>query len=103
LRNAGVDPSPLERSEPRDRRAELLQEFFDLSRRELAGECGAKARAYLEHRGFPHDAIESTDLGVVPAAGRTRQVLERAGYRQAEIAAAGILADSRWPGRLCGV
>ena len=33
---------------------------------------------------------------------RTREALRGGGYRQAEIAAAGVLADSRWPGRLCG-
>jgi DNA primase len=32
----------------------------------------------------------------------TRQRLERAGYSEAEIRVSGILADSRWPGRLCG-
>jgi DNA primase len=98
----GVDPSPLDRAEPRDRRADLLQKFFDLSRRELAGERGGDARAYLARRGFPHDMIESTGLGLVPAPAATRQLLQRAGYREAEIAASGILADSRWPGRLCG-
>jgi DNA primase len=99
---AGVDPSPLDRPEPRDRRADLLQEFFDLCRRELIGDGGADARVYLERRSFPHDAIESTGLGLVAAPVRTRQLLERAGYREDEIAASGILADSRWPGRLCG-
>jgi DNA primase len=29
-------------------------------------------------------------------------VLEGAGYTEAEIEASGVLADSRWPGRLCG-
>ncbi len=29
-------------------------------------------------------------------------MLEQAGYRQEEIAKAGVFADSRWPGRLCG-
>jgi DNA primase len=98
----GVDPSPLDRTRPRDRRADLLQLFFDHCRRELAGERGTEARAYLERRGFPTDAIESTGLGLVPAPGATRQLLERAGYREGEIAASGVLADSRWPGRLCG-
>lgn len=98
----GVDPSPLDRPQPRDRRADLLQQFFDHCRRELAGERGTEARGYLVRRGFPGDAIESTGLGLVPAATSTHQLLERAGYRESEIAASGILADSRWPGRLCG-
>jgi DNA primase len=32
----------------------------------------------------------------------THRLLERAGYQLTEIAAAGILADARWPDRLCG-
>jgi hypothetical protein len=99
---AGVDPSPLDRPQPRDRRADLLQEFFDHCRRELAGEHGIEARAYLERRDFPRDAIEGTGLGLVSAPSSTRQLLGRAGYREGEIAASGTLADSRWPGRLCG-
>jgi hypothetical protein len=99
---AGVDPSPLERPQPRDQRADLLREFFDLCRRELAGEDGAEARAYLERRGFPPEAIADSGLGVVPAPGVTRRLLERAGYRPEELKKAGVLADSRWPGRLCG-
>jgi DNA primase len=99
---AGVDPSPLDRLQPRDRRADLLQAFFDHSRRELASERGARARTYLERRGFPADAIQATSLGLVPALGDTRQLLERAGYSEAEIKASNIVADSRWPGRLCG-
>jgi DNA primase len=98
----GVDPSPLDRPEPRDRRADLLEEFFDHCRRELASGHGTEARAYLERRDFPSDAIESTGLGLVPPASNTRQLLERADYRVDETMATGILADSRWPGRLCG-
>ncbi len=99
---ADVDPSPLDRPHPHDRRADLLRDFFDLCRRELAGKGGAEARAYLERRGFPNEAIADSDLGVVPAPGKTRRLLERAGYPPAEIANAGVIADSRWPGRLCG-
>lgn len=99
---AGVDLSPLDRPEPRDRRADLLHDFFDLCRRELVSERGAEARTYLERRGLPPDAIESSGVGLVPAPALTRETLTRAGYREAEIAATGVLADSRWPGRLCG-
>lgn len=42
---ANVDPSPLERSEPRDRKAELLQEVDALCRRELMSERGWQAQA----------------------------------------------------------
>lgn len=99
---AGVDASPLERPQPRDRRADLLRDFFGLCRFELVGEGGGEARGYLERRGFPDEAIPDSGLGVVPAPEKTRSLLERAGYPPAEIAKAGILADSRWPGRLCG-
>lgn len=99
---AGVDPSPLDRPQPRDRRAELLHDFFDLCHRELAGDGGSAARAYLERRGFPHEAIADSGLGVVPASAKTGRLLERLGYRPSEIAGAGVLSDSRWPGRLCG-
>ncbi len=99
---AGVDPAPLERPQPRDRRAGLLRAFFEYCRRELAGERGAAARAYLERRGFPQEAIADAGLGVVPPSAETGRWLERAGYRPGEIARAGVLADSRWPGRLCG-
>jgi DNA primase len=99
---AGIDPSPLDRSHPRDRRAELLNDFFELCRRELAGDGGASARAYLERRGFPSEAIADIGLGLVPASAETSRLLERLGYRPSEIASAGVLSDSRWPGRLCG-
>lgn len=101
-RRAGIDSAPIDRPVPRDRRAELLHDFFDLCQRELLSERGAEARAYLERRGVPHDAVESLGVGVVPAPGRTHEVLTRGGYRKTEIVTAGILADSRWPGRLCG-
>ena len=99
---AGVDTTPLERTQPPDRRTDLLHTFFEHCRRELAGDRGAKARAYLERRGFPHDSILHTGLGIVPTARSTHHLLEHAGYSKAEIEASGILADSRWPGRLCG-
>jgi hypothetical protein len=99
---ACVDPSPLERSRPRDRRADLLKAFFEVCRFELIGEGGADARAYLDRRGFPDEAIPDSGLGLVPAPSKTSRLLERAGYRAAEIASAGVLADSRWAGRLCG-
>ena len=101
-RRAGVDPSPIERAAPRDRRADLLEDFFSLCRRELLSQRGGTAREYLERRGFPGEAIESSGLGFVPSVGRVREALGPAGYREAEIDEAGIVADSRWPGRLCG-
>src|SRR5262245_17233807 len=99
---AGVDTAPLDHPRPRDPRSELFERFFELARSELAGERGAKARAYLEGRGFAAEAIENSSLGVVPPAAITGQTLLRSGFRRGEIDAAGILANPRWPGRLCG-
>jgi DNA primase len=99
---AGIDPSPLDRAQPRDRRAELLRQFFELCRCELLADGGTPARAYLERRGFPSEAIADSRLGLVPASAETSRLLERLGYRPSEIASAGVLSDSRWPGRLCG-
>jgi hypothetical protein len=99
---AGVDPSPIEHPAPPDRRGELLETFFELASRELIGDRGTKARAYLERRGFPLDAMDHIGLGVVPPAETVRRTLATNGYHDKEIRAAGILADRRWPGRLCG-
>ena len=99
---AGVDPSPIERPGPPDRRGELLEAFFELARGELVGDRGAEACAYLARRGFPFAAIEHAGLGVVPPADATRRTLAESGYHDSEIRAAGILDDRRWPGRLCG-
>ncbi len=99
---AGVDSGPIERAVPRDRRADLLQNFFELCKTELEGEAGVTARAYLARRGLSEPVIHGLGFGVVPAVHRTREALQGSGYAEAEIAAAGVTADSRWPGRLCG-
>lgn len=99
---AGVDSAPIERAAPRNRRADLLRDFFELCKAEFLSGAGAQARSYLGQRGFSDDAIVGSGLGVVPAAARTREALRGGGYSPEEIAAAGIVADSRWPGRLCG-
>ncbi len=99
---AGVDVGPIERAVPRDRRADVLDAFFDLASRELLSERGADVRAYLERRGFPIHAIETLGLGLVPSPNVTRRVLSSHGFEDAEVAATGILSDSRWSRRLCG-
>lgn len=99
---AGVDSSPIERVEPRDRKQELLHDFFRLSRAELLGDAGVAARSYLARRGFPVHAIEKVDLGVAPGELLTKNALKAAGYTELEIAQSGVIADGRWPGRLCG-
>src|SRR4029078_7908159 len=75
---------------------------FRLCRGELQGHADAPARGYLQNRGFPAEAIEQVDLGVVPPELFTKNALDAAGCSQLEIARSGVLADGRWPGRLCG-
>lgn len=99
---AGVDASPLERSEQRDRRAELLDDFFALARGELTGDRGQQARDYLEGRGLPREALETSGLGVVPPASDLRRLLGKGGYSTQEVEESGLLADRRWAGRICG-
>ena len=100
-RRAGVDPAPIGRTE-RNRRSDLLHDFFELCRAELAGEGAAAPRAYLARRGLPGSTLESADLGAIPDGAASRRALRAAGYSDAEIAHSNVLADSRWPGRLCG-
>src|SRR4051794_9393583 len=101
-RRAGVDTAPIERPAPRDRRTDLLHDFFTLCRRELAADAGAAVREYLEQRGLPAPTIERCGLGVVPARRTSADCLRSSGYSDREIEQSGLLADSRWPGRLCG-
>ena len=99
---AGVDPSPIERSQPRDRRADLLRDFFEL--------LPLRARRRGRRRGArvpraPRASLKKRSRTRVSASSRLRRrraPARDAGYRPEEIAKAGILADSRWPGRLCG-
>jgi DNA primase len=99
---AGVDPSRVDRGRPPDRGGELLNDFFKLCRGELRGQAGTPARAYLHERGFPAEQIDQGDLGVVPSELFTKNALEAAGYSELEIARSGVIADGRWPARLCG-
>jgi DNA primase len=99
---AGVDLAPVERVHDRDRRGDLLTNFFALCRKELHGIEGASARSYLERRGLPPSALADIDLGVVPNELVTRNALQASGHSELEIAQSGVLSDGRWPGRLCG-
>ena len=99
---AGVETSSIDRPRPRDRRAELLESFFVICRTELRGNAGAHARAYLAGRGLPTDAIDHAGLGVIPHELATKNALEAVGFSELEVAQSGVLADGRWPGRLCG-
>ena len=99
---AGLDVEVQGRSAPRDRRTDLLHDFYALCQAEFRGEAGHAVRSYLEGRGFPPAATEDLDLGVVPNELWTKNALQTAGYSELEIAHSGVIADGRWPGRLCG-
>jgi hypothetical protein len=99
---AGVDIASTERPTPRDRRSELMADFFALCQAELESDSGNAARAYLGERGFPPAAIPEIGFGVVPDETRTKAALCAASHAELEIARSGLLADGRWPGRLCG-
>jgi DNA primase len=99
---AGVDVAPIERPQRPDRRSELLEDFFLLCQAELRGGCGEAARSYLERRGVPAKALAHENLGAVPNEVFTKNRLREAGYSELEIAQSGVLADGRWPGRVCG-
>ena len=101
---AGVDARELERAEPGERKAKLLNDFFTVCCQELVSDRGANARDYLiDARGFPADRIEDAGIGLVPEQTRTRRELSRVDHVAADIERSGLLADSRWPGRLCGL
>lgn len=99
---AGIETAPIERATPRDRRSELLEEFFKLAQCELVGDRGVRAREHLEQRAFPEGAIETSALGVVPPFALTERALRASGYSDRELEASGLVTDGRWPGRLCG-
>jgi len=99
----GIDSDRLNRPPtPADRKANLLHDAFDHGRRELASERGAAARDYLERRGIPPDRLPDANLGLMPSLDRLRLALLANGYREQDIKASGLLADSRWPGRIVG-
>jgi DNA primase len=100
---AGIDTTQLDRpANSSERKANLLHDTFVLCRHELASERGITARAYLESRGIPADHIDESGLGLMPDNTPVRLALISHGYSEAEIANSGVLADSRWPGRLIG-
>jgi DNA primase len=99
---AGVGIEPIERVQRRDREGDLLGDFFVLCKAELESSEGAAARSYLERRGLPASALADVDLGLVPNEIVTKNALQAAGYSELEIAHSSLLADGRWPGRLCG-
>jgi DNA primase len=99
---AGVEVEPIERVQRPDREGDLLRDFFALCQAELHSREGAAARSYLERRGLPASALADSGLGVVPNELATKNALEASGYSELEIAHSCVLADGRWPGRLCG-
>jgi DNA primase len=100
---AGIDASALDRAPTAgERRVALLNEAFNIASRELLGEHGAAARAYLEHRGIPQDRVAGSELGLMPDRERLRLALLAAGFTRTDIDASHLLSDQRWPGRILG-
>jgi hypothetical protein len=100
---AGIDAGRLDRPPTTaERKASLLEDAILLSRRELTSGGGAAARDYLKRRGIPPDRLEETGLGVMPDHERLRLALISAGHTHADLSASGLLADTRWPGRVVG-
>jgi DNA primase len=100
---AGVEIERLDRPPtPGERKANLLHDAFELCQRELTSDRGEPARGYLCRRGIPQEDIEQTGLGVMPVRERLRLELISAGHSNTDIVASGILADTRWPGRIVG-
>lgn len=97
---AGVDTAPLEHRRPKDRKEELLDQFFERARKELASERGEAARSYLESRGLASNAVLESGLGLVPS--DTAAELMRREFTPEEIEGSGLIADRRWTGRICG-
>lgn len=98
----GADTALVERPVQPDRGAALLGDFVALCRQELVSTQGEVVREYLVQRGLPAEAIETSGLGLVPDRTCSARTLAAAGYSEEEIERAGVHADSRWPGRLCG-
>jgi integrase len=95
-----VDRSPT----ARERREQLIADTFTICREAFHSDAGDPARAYLvEERGFPAESLDSLNLGVMPKPEALAAALAARGYSTDEIAAARVLGDSRWTGRLVGV
>jgi DNA primase len=100
---AGIEIERLDRRPTTaERKANLLHDAFVLCEHELASARAEAARDFLCRRGIPHDRVDETGLGVMPDPTRLRLELLSAGHTDAEISASGLLADTRWPGRIVG-
>lgn len=102
---AGVDASPLDREPTPEEEAErrkggLLEAFFSYARGVLHSDAGKAAREYLVSRGFEVDALEDLPFGRFSSAEEVRAHLEAAGFGAEDLKRSGLLADSRWSGRL---
>lgn len=108
-RAAGVDSSPLERElsaeetanlQGRQRRGDLLEDFVALTHENLLGAAGKSAREYLVGRAFTETELEGLSLGFYTGVEAVSATMKARGYTEAELDAAGVLADGRWAKRL---
>ena len=63
---------------------------------------GAAPRGFLVHGGEPTLWTAFSAVESCPARDQIESALSRAGFSESKIAASGLLADSRWSGRLVG-
>ena len=95
-----ADAAEDERRRDRDRLYELLRKTSDFYARYMwDSQEAAKARAYLESRGLGQEALERFGVGYAPSAwDRVLTSALRAGYREQELAAAGLAQRGRQGG-----
>lgn len=99
---AGVDASELDRPPgPQQGQQVVLEDAFDVARRELLSPRGEVGRRYLvDHRGLSADALGG--VGMMPPRDVLVAALASRGHSRRDIEAVGLVADSRWPGRIIG-
>ena len=73
------------------RQQKLLEESQSFFSRSLRGEAGARARSYLEARGFPSQSWESLGLGYAPKGSTLEKELGAKGYSLKELEEASLL------------
>ncbi len=94
-----ISPAEMQRIQEKEHRTSLLETFWRIAQKTLQGPGGQQAHDYLtSSRGFKTE--ELTSFGLCPSFTAASQELHSAGFSGEEIAASGLLRDSRWEGRV---
>ncbi len=94
-----VAPAEMARVQEKQQHTTLLESFWRLAQNTLLSPSGKKARDYLTtQRGFEEGELQA--FGLCPPLKTLGKSLEAAGFNAQEIAASGLLRDSRWEGRV---